>query len=151
MPAYTEARERVSTVNAGFQENVAGVRVTQAFDRRERLRRRVRRAPPGLPATPGCGRSATSPPTSRSWSCSPRSRPRGARLSAPRGCTTGTLTAGGLIAFLLYLDTFFAPVQQLSQVFDGYQQAAVGLRRIRDLLRTPTSSAGRRDPVAVRR
>src|SRR5262249_35067285 len=31
------------------------------------------------------------------------------------------------------------PVQQLSQVFDGYQQAAVGLRRIQELLKTPTS------------
>jgi hypothetical protein len=30
-------------------------------------------------------------------------------------------------------------VQQLSQVFDGYQQAAVGLRRIRELLNTPIS------------
>jgi ATP-binding cassette subfamily B protein len=30
-------------------------------------------------------------------------------------------------------------VQQLSQVFDGYQQARVGLSRISDLLRTPTS------------
>jgi ATP-binding cassette subfamily B protein len=31
-------------------------------------------------------------------------------------------------------------VQQLSQVFDSYQQASVGLRRLRDLLRTPTST-----------
>ena len=30
----------------------------------------------------------------------------------------GTLTAGVLIAFLLYLDLFFSPIQQLSQVFD---------------------------------
>ena len=37
---------------------------------------------------------------------------------------SGALTAGALIAFLLYIDLFFAPVQQLSQVFDGYQQAA---------------------------
>jgi ATP-binding cassette subfamily B protein len=44
-----------------------------------------------------------------------------------------------LTAFLLYLGLFFAPIQQLSQVFDNYQQAAVGLRRIRDLLNTPTS------------
>ena len=34
----------------------------------------------------------------------------------------------------------FSPIQQLSQVFDGYQQATVGLRRIGDLLRTPTST-----------
>ena len=33
-----------------------------------------------------------------------------------------------LIAFLLYMDSLFAPVQQLSQVFDGYQQASVGLQ-----------------------
>ena len=36
------------------------------------------------------------------------------------------LTAGGLIAYLLYIDLLFSPVQQLSQVFDGYNQAAVG-------------------------
>ena len=35
VPAYTEARERVSAVNARLQEDVAGVRVTQAFDRTE--------------------------------------------------------------------------------------------------------------------
>jgi len=51
----------------------------------------------------------------------------------------GDLSPGVLTAFLLYLAMFFAPVQQLSQVFDGYQQAKVGLSRIGDLLRTPTS------------
>ena len=35
VPAYVEARERVSTVNAQFQENVAGVRVTQVFSREQ--------------------------------------------------------------------------------------------------------------------
>ena len=34
---------------------------------------------------------------------------------------------------------FFTPIQQLSQVFDGYQQARVGLSRIAELLRTPTT------------
>jgi ATP-binding cassette subfamily B protein len=51
----------------------------------------------------------------------------------------GAITPGVLTAFLLYLGLFFAPVQQLSQVFDGYQQARIGLRRIGDLLRTPTT------------
>jgi ATP-binding cassette subfamily B protein len=51
----------------------------------------------------------------------------------------GDLTPGVLTAFLLYLGLFFSPVQQLSQVFDGYQQARIGLLRIADLLRTPTS------------
>jgi ATP-binding cassette subfamily B protein len=59
------------------------------------------------------------------------------------------LSAGALIAYLLYIEMFFAPVQQLSQVFDGYQQAAVGLRRIVELLRTPTSTPQPADPVPV--
>ena len=61
----------------------------------------------------------------------------------------GTLTTGALVAYLLYIDLFFAPVQQLSQVFDGYQQAMVGLQRIRDLLRTPTSTPQAAEPIAV--
>ena len=51
----------------------------------------------------------------------------------------GSLTPGSLIAFLLYLDLFFAPIQQLSQVFDSYQQARVSLVRIGELLATPTT------------
>ena len=36
-------------------------------------------------------------------------------------CGVAHLVAGVLTAFLLYLGLFFAPVQQLSEVFDGYQ------------------------------
>ena len=61
----------------------------------------------------------------------------------------GRLSAGVLAAFLLYLAMFFGPVQQLSQVFDGYQQARVGLARISDLLRTPTSVPPPQVAVAV--
>jgi len=58
-----------------------------------------------------------------------------------------TLTTGALIAYLLYIDMVFSPVQQLSQVFDGYQQAMVGLSRITDLLRLGTSTPEAADPV----
>src|SRR5215472_3161513 len=43
----------------------------------------------------------------------------------------------------------FSPIQQLSQVFDGYQQAAVGLQRIKDLLRLRTSTPAPVSPVPV--
>ncbi|MYV60018.1 ATP-binding cassette domain-containing protein, partial [Streptomyces sp. SID4931] len=61
----------------------------------------------------------------------------------------GTLTVGALVAYLLYIDLFFAPVQQLSQVFDGYQQATVSLGRIQELLREPTSTADPDEPLDV--
>ncbi|WP_432562183.1 ABC transporter ATP-binding protein [Kineococcus sp. SYSU DK003] len=147
-PAYTEARERVSAVNVQFQESVAGVRVTQAFVR----------------TTEDSAAFAR-----RGWAY------RQARLRSQRYIATyfpfvqfldeataalvlvaggllvreGRISLGVLVAFLLYVDLFFAPVQQLSQVFDGYQQAAVGLRRLRDLLRTPTTVpvAAQAEPV----
>ncbi|WP_316311654.1 ATP-binding cassette domain-containing protein, partial [Clavibacter michiganensis] len=60
-----------------------------------------------------------------------------------------TLTTGALVAYLLYIDLFFAPVQQLSQVFDGYQQASVSLGRIQELLREPTSTRAAEKPSEV--
>jgi ATP-binding cassette subfamily B protein len=62
---------------------------------------------------------------------------------------SGALTAGALIAYLLYIDLVFSPIQELSQVFDGYQQAVVGLRRIKDLLLLQTSTPEASAPVPV--
>ncbi len=61
----------------------------------------------------------------------------------------GTLAIGSLVAYLLYIDLFFAPVQQLSQVFDGYQQATVSLGRIQELLQEPTSTKSADEPLEV--
>ena len=48
--------------------------------------------------------------------------------------------AHDLIAFILYLNVFFAPVQQLSQVFDTYQQARAAATKLAELLATPVST-----------
>ncbi|MGH3824128.1 MAG: ABC transporter ATP-binding protein, partial [Pseudonocardiaceae bacterium] len=136
--AYAEARERVSEVNADLQENVTGARVAQAFTRERRsaqdfaarsdaYRRARLRAQRYI---------ATYFPFVALLSDLAQAAVLGVGASR---VAAGTITAGVLTAFLLYMGLFFAPVQQLSQVFDGYQQAAVGLRRIRELLDTPTS------------
>ncbi|QNG39344.1 ABC transporter ATP-binding protein [Geodermatophilaceae bacterium NBWT11] len=150
VPAYTEARERVSAVNARLQEDVAGVRVTQASVRtdlslavfRERAKayrdvrlRAQRYIATYFPFVEFLSEIAVAAVLVVG----------AARLSS------GTITAGVLVAFLLYVGTFFSPVQSLSQVFDSYQQAAVGLRRLRDLLRTPTSTPAAADPRPVGR
>ena len=49
VPAYHEARERVSAVNACLQENVTAIRVTQAFRREAPQRAGLRRARLVLP------------------------------------------------------------------------------------------------------
>jgi len=144
--AYQDARDKVSAVNADLQENVAGLRVSQAYRREGRNLERF------------TGRS----------DAYRRSRMRAQRyialyfpfvqslstlasglvlLVAAGQMHSGVLTAGALIAYLLYIDMLFSPVQQISQVFDGYQQAAVGVRRIRELLHTPTSTPQASHPL----
>ncbi|WP_405890632.1 ABC transporter ATP-binding protein/permease [Streptomyces sp. NBC_00133] len=146
--AYELARERISVVNADLQESVSGLRIVQAF-RRER---------------DGASRFAARSDNYR------KARVRGqwlisvyfpfvqllssvaaaAVLIVGSGrVEAGTLTTGALVAYLLYIDLFFAPVQQLSQVFDGYQQATVSLGRIQELLQEPTSTASAREPLDV--
>jgi len=148
--AYEAARERIAIVNADLQEHVAGLRVVQAF-RGERH---------------GAERFLGRSDDYR------QARVRGQHLISvyfpfvqllssvaaalvlivgSHRVNEGTLSAGALVAYLLYIDLFFSPVQQLSQVFDGYQQATVSLGRIRELLHTPTTTPAARNPRPVGR
>jgi ATP-binding cassette subfamily B protein len=53
----------------------------------------------------------------------------------------GTLTVGELAAFILYLNTFFAPIQQLVQLYNVYQQGRAAISKLRELLGTSPSVA----------
>ncbi len=144
--AYSEAREKVSTVNADLAENVAGLRVAQAYRREQvnsarfadlsgayrksrlRAQRMIALYFPFVQALSTLGGAVI-------------------LLVASGSIHNRTLSAGGLIAYLLYVDQLFSPIQQMSQVFDGYQQANVGLKRIKSLLQTPTSTPLAKHPV----
>ncbi|MGW5270079.1 ABC transporter ATP-binding protein [Rhodococcus sp. NPDC003994] len=136
--AYATSRERISSVNADFQENVSGLRVAQAARFEDEARAAFR---------------------ARSWSYR-ASRMRSQRaisvyfpfitalsdvalaavvLVGAHRVADGSATPGTLVAFVLYFGLLFGPIQQLSQVFDSYQQATVGLRRIAALLATSSS------------
>jgi ATP-binding cassette subfamily B protein len=49
------------------------------------------------------------------------------------------LTLGELTAFVLYLTAFFAPIQQLVQLYNTYQQGQSAVTKLRDLLSTAPS------------
>ena len=42
----------------------------------------------------------------------------------------GDLEIGELTAFLLYLAAFFAPIQSLTQLYNGYQQGQAAVRKL---------------------
>ncbi|MGS2588015.1 ABC transporter ATP-binding protein [Streptomyces hebeiensis] len=146
--AYELARERISAVNADLQESVSGLRIVQAFGREK----------DGVERFTGRSAHYRAARVRGQWLISVyfpfvqllSSVAAAAVLIVGAGrVEAGTLTTGALVAYLLYIDLFFAPVQQLSQVFDGYQQATVSLGRIQELLREPTSTATPREPVDV--
>jgi ATP-binding cassette subfamily B protein len=136
--AYAQARERVSVVNADLQENVTGLRVSQAFVRENHSAAEFGALSEAYRVTRLRAQRyiATYFPFVALLSELAQAAVLGVGASR---VAAGDLTPGVLTAFLLYLAMFFTPVQQLSQVFDGYQQARVGLSRIGDLMRTPTS------------
>ena len=144
--AYEEARERIATVNANLQEGISGVRVSQAFVREERNESDFNSVSKKyLQARLGAQKLVA------------LYFPFIEMLSDLTGALVlgvgtvfiadGSLNSGELIAFLLLLDVFFSPIQQLSQVFDAWQQATVSLQRITGLLGTPTSVPPAAAPV----
>jgi ATP-binding cassette subfamily B protein len=146
--AYNEARERVSVVNADLAENVAGLRVTQAFRREGENRSRFADRSYGYRQSRLQAQKyiALYFPFVQTLSTVAGTI---VLVLAVGQVRSGALTAGALIAYLLYVDMVFSPVQQLSQVFDGYQQAAVSLSRIKELLRLETTVPAASDPVVI--
>jgi ATP-binding cassette, subfamily B, bacterial len=55
----------------------------------------------------------------------------GARLALD-----GTLSAGSLVIFIMYLGKMYKPMQELSKMTDAYSKAAVGYERILEVLET---------------
>lgn len=132
---YKAAREQVSTVNADFQENINGLRaikmhhrtddVMESFTEESNKYRQLRIKAQIAVATYFPGVNFVSELATA-----------GVLAFGAAQVASGSTSPGTLVAFTLYLGMLFGPIQQLSQVFDGYQQAKVGLNRIGELLAT---------------
>ncbi|MFD6294192.1 ABC transporter ATP-binding protein [Streptomyces sp. NPDC060235] len=147
--AYGAARDTSGAVNSELQEHVAGLRISQVFRQTERganrftgmsaayraARLRAQRYAAGyfgfVELLPGATAACV------------------LAFGADRARDGGGLTMGLLVVFLLYVDVLFSSMLQLSQVFDGYQQASVGLSRIQDLFATPTGTPRASEPLRV--
>lgn len=134
---YRKVRAAVSWGNSVLAENVNGVRVVQAFSRQqhnyntfsgyvnryylETSLDAVRVASLFTPVIDLLGAVATA-------------------LVVYVGGTAvlgDSITAGVLIAFVLYIDRFFEPIRDLSRRFDTLQSTMAGGERILELLHTP--------------
>ena len=130
---YDLSRERIAIVNADFQESLSGVRVSQAFvHQAETIRRFHDLGRDYLESRVAAQRLvAIYFPFVQFLSGAADAIVLGVGAGL---IASGHLTSGALIAFILYIDLFFSPIQQLSQVFDSWQQTRVSVGRIAELM-----------------
>ncbi len=143
---YELARDRISELNADFQESLSGVRIGQAFRQEERNIESFRE----INGRYLDARYASQKLIALYFPFVLLLADLGSALVLGAGqemVAAGTVTTGVVIAFVLYLDQFFSPIQQLSQVFDTWQQATVSMSRISELMATPSGTPEAADPV----
>ncbi|HWD09001.1 MAG TPA: ABC transporter ATP-binding protein, partial [Actinomycetota bacterium] len=130
---YDLARDRIAIVNADFQESLSGVREAQAFVHEEATMRRFHALGRDyLDARVAAQRLvALYFPFVQLLAAVADAIVLGAGAVLIR---QGGLSPGALIAFVLYIDLFFSPIQQLSQTFDAWQQTRVSVERIAELM-----------------
>jgi len=143
---YDQARDRIAIVNADFQESLSGVREAQAAVHEGETERRFRKLGDDyLESRVGAQRLvATYFPFVQFLSslADVIVLAVGAQM-----IHEGRLTTGVLIAFILYVDMFFSPIQQLSQVFDSWQQTRISVARIDELMGLETTTPPAAEPV----
>jgi len=131
--AYRAVRERLALVTATLAEDIAGMRVVQAYARERRNEARFREVNDRY-------REANYRTVVQNALYFPfvdfLSSVATAVVLGYGGYRVfdGSLTVGTLFAFLLYLANFFDPVQQLSQLYNTFLSATAALDKIMDVL-----------------
>jgi len=143
---YLRVRDRIADVLANLSESLAGIRVIAAFNRRDHdVARHQRVIDDHLEANLYTGRAqALFGPGTESIGIATQAV---VLLVGGRMALRGEVTIGELTAFLLFLTSFFAPVQTLVQLYNQYQQGSAAVVKLRDLLATEPTVAERADAV----
>ncbi len=148
---YRQVRAAISWVNSVLAENINGIRVVQAFSRQPvnyaYFSNNVNKN--NLDTNLRAARVAAAFPSAIDF--------LGALAVALVVWVGGviilkdtagpTITAGVLIAFVLYIDRFFEPIRDLSQRYDTFQSTMAGGERVFALLDTPPEVVD--DPHAI--
>ena len=131
--AYRLTREKIAVVTAYLQETLSGVRVVRAYGQERRHRTR-------FAALNDDNRDANMRTVYLNAAYFPAVELLSAVATAAiliyggNQVVDGALTIGVLASFVFYLNTFFDPIQQLSQLYTTYQAGMAALDKIFDLI-----------------
>ncbi len=132
---YRATRQRISLINGYLNESVSGIRVTQSFVREERNMRHF----------DDLNRSYFEANARASLLAALYFPGIGFLASLATALVVGVggllvlrqnLTAGTLIAFILYVQRFFEPIRELAERYNSFQSAMASSERIFALLDT---------------
>lgn len=145
--AYDKARDDIGKVNSSLQENISGLRTVQSHGRQDGAAAFFRRISDRYRISREKAQKYIALYFPFVVFCSQLSNAL-VMVAGAYFVAAGTLSPGVLAAFLLFLGQFYAPLQQLANIFDAYQQARIGQRRTDELLATPPEeSIGEGDTV----
>lgn len=136
--AYGSVRDKIAAVLSDLAESLAGIRIITAHNRRRHNvvnhvnvvgdhktanLQAIRAASIYSPGTEGIALLSQS----------------AVLIIGGSRVIEGHLGIGELTAFLLYLTAFFAPIQTLTQLYNGYQSGQAAVVKLRELLATKPS------------
>ena len=145
---YLRVRDRIADVLANLSESLAGIRVITAFNRRDHeMARHQRIIDAHLDANLYTGRTqALFGPGTESIGILTQAI---VLLIGGRMALRGEVSLGELTAFLLFLTSFFAPVQTLVQLYNQYQQGSAAVVKLRELLAREPSVPEHSDAIEL--
>jgi ATP-binding cassette subfamily B protein len=131
--AYRQVRERLGLVTAALAEDIAGMRVVQAFTRETQNEQKFRE----INLTYRAANQRTIVLNGIYFPVVDFFSALATAIVIGYGSYrmfNGSTSVGTLTAFVLYLSNFFDPVQQLSQLYNTFLSAVAALDRITELL-----------------
>jgi ABC-type multidrug transport system fused ATPase/permease subunit len=150
--AYRRTREKIANITAYLQETLSGVRVVRSFAQEPRHVRRMGE----LNQENRQANMATVYLNAAYFPAVELLSAIGTGVILLYGgyrALNGDIQIGVLVAFVGYLNAFFDPIQQISQLYTTYQQGMAALDKIFDLLETKpdmVDKPGALDPGRIR-
>ncbi len=144
--AYRLTREKIANITAYLQETLSGVRVVRSFAQEPRHLRR-------MSVLNEENRAANMTTVYLNAAYFPAVELLSAigtaviLLYGGYRAIRGDIEIGILVAFVGYLNAFFDPIQQISQLYTTYQQGMAALDKIFDLLETKPDMVDRPDAL----
>jgi ABC-type multidrug transport system fused ATPase/permease subunit len=144
--AYRVTREKIANITAHLQETLSGVRVVRSFAQEPRHVRRM----DDLNVENYDANMKTVYLNAAYFPAVELLSAVGTAVIILYGgyqSLEGAIAIGVVVAFIGYLQTFFDPIQQISQLYTTYQQGMAALDKIFDLLDTEPEMIDREDAI----